>query len=107
MTSPAKNYLYIDVKQLTSNDKDCATLRFINIGFVFQFDECRYELGGYVIDQNKYDEGNFNVCISLRLLLGVGKDFKKIIANICQELITLRANSNLNAVVNQKNLKLH
>lgn len=43
--------------------------------------------------------GNFNVCIPLRLLLGFGEDFKKIIVNTRQELVLVRSNSDLNAVV--------
>lgn len=46
------------------------------------------------------DQGNFSVCIPLRLLLGFGEDFKKIIVNSRQELILIRSNSDLNAVFN-------
>lgn len=48
------------------------------------------------------DEGNFNVCIPLRLLLGFCEDFKKIIVNIRQELVLIRSNNDSNATINTK-----
>lgn len=44
------------------------------------------------------DNGNFNVCIPLRMLLGFAEDFKKVIMNVRQELVLIRSNSDLNAI---------
>lgn len=134
MTLPSESYLYIEGKILTHEDKKSATLRFINNGFSFLFDEIRYELGGFIVDRNRNpgitstiktyvsysknemvrwymagwdlegtpnltdNDGNFNICIPLRLLLGFAEDFKKIVVNTRQELVIIRSNSDLNAV---------
>lgn len=48
------------------------------------------------------EEGKFNVCIPLNLLLGFCEDYKKILVNIRQELVLLRSSSDLNCVVSSK-----
>lgn len=135
-TLPSQSHLYIEGKLLLSDDKPSTTLRFINNGIMFLFDEIRYEIGGTVIDRNRnpgitstmktyvsysrneikrwynsgWDldgsptfvdaKGHFNVCIPLRLLLGFCEDFKKIIVNIRQELVLIRSNTDINAIIN-------
>jgi hypothetical protein len=42
--------------------------------------------------------GNFNVSIPLRMVLGFAEDFNKIIMNVHQELILIRANTDNNVV---------
>lgn len=44
-------------------------------------------------------KGNFNVCIPLKMLLGFAEDFKKIILNIKQELVLIRSNTDLDALI--------
>ncbi|KAJ8966994.1 hypothetical protein NQ314_003170 [Rhamnusium bicolor] len=39
-----------------------------------------------LVDSN----GNFNVCISMKLLLGSFEDFRKLIINMKQELVLIR-----------------
>lgn len=51
-----------------------------------------------LIDEN----GNFNVCIPLRMLLGFAEDFRKIIMNVRQELVLIRNNTLWNAVQSTK-----
>lgn len=43
--------------------------------------------------------GNFTVCIPLRMVLGFAEDFKKIVMNLRQDLVLLRSNTDLNALV--------
>uniref|UniRef100_A0A6P7H8D1 Uncharacterized protein LOC114348470 isoform X1 n=1 Tax=Diabrotica virgifera virgifera TaxID=50390 RepID=A0A6P7H8D1_DIAVI len=43
--------------------------------------------------------GNFNVCIPLRLLSGFFEDFRRIIMNCKQELILIRSNDDVDAIV--------
>ena len=43
-------------------------------------------------------KGNFSVCIPLKMLMGFGEDFHKIVMNQRQELILIRSNSDLNAI---------
>ncbi|XP_072400494.1 uncharacterized protein [Diabrotica undecimpunctata] len=50
-----------------------------------------------LVDSN----GNFNVCIPLRLLSGFFEDFRKIIMNMKQELILIRSNDDIDAVVSE------
>ncbi|XP_050516669.1 uncharacterized protein LOC126891535 [Diabrotica virgifera virgifera] len=45
--------------------------------------------------------GNFNVCIPLRLLLGFCEDFTKVILNVKMELILIRSNDDIDAVVSE------
>lgn len=45
------------------------------------------------------EHGNFNVCIPLRLLCGFFEDFRKLIINMRQELILIRASNDLDAVI--------
>ncbi|XP_025834836.1 uncharacterized protein LOC112905851 isoform X1 [Agrilus planipennis] len=47
-----------------------------------------------LIDTNGY----FNVCIPLRMILGFGEDFRKIILNIRQELVLVRSSTDNNAL---------
>lgn len=46
--------------------------------------------------------GNFNVCIPLRMLLGFAEDYGKVIVNIRQELVLIRSNTDIDAVINTK-----
>lgn len=46
------------------------------------------------------NDGNFNVCIPLMTLLGFFEDYKKIVLNIRQELVLIRSNTDLNAIIN-------
>ncbi|KAK9694258.1 hypothetical protein QE152_g33629 [Popillia japonica] len=45
-------------------------------------------------------DGYFNACIPLSHLLGAMEDYQKVILNVRQELVLIRSNSDLNAVVN-------
>lgn len=44
--------------------------------------------------------GNFNVVIPLRMLFGFCEDFRKIFISLRQELVLIRSNSDVNAIVN-------
>lgn len=44
-------------------------------------------------------KGNFNACVPLKMLLGFAEDYKRVITNIRQELVLIRANSDKNAIV--------
>lgn len=48
-------------------------------------------------------KGNFNVCIPLKILLGFAEDYHKIIMNLRQELVLIRSNSDLNAIMQKEN----
>ncbi|XP_050516367.1 uncharacterized protein LOC126891229 [Diabrotica virgifera virgifera] len=50
-----------------------------------------------LVDSN----GNFNVCIPLRLLSGFFKDFRKIIMNLKMQLLLIRSNDDIDAVVSE------
>lgn len=43
--------------------------------------------------------GNFNVCIPLRMLLGFAEDYGKVLLNIRQELVLIRSNTDVDAVI--------
>lgn len=45
-------------------------------------------------------DGRFSVCLPLSMLLGFGEDYKKIILNIRQELVLIRASNDNNAIIN-------
>lgn len=45
------------------------------------------------------DNGNFSVVIPLRFLFGFCEDFKRILVNLRQELVLIRTNSDINAVI--------
>lgn len=44
-------------------------------------------------------QGNFNVCLPLNRLLGFAEDYKKIILNIRQELVLIRSNTDVDALI--------
>lgn len=48
------------------------------------------------------NEGYFNVCLPLKVLLGFCEDFKKILVNIRQELVLIRSPTDVNAVISTK-----
>lgn len=45
-------------------------------------------------------DGYFNVCIPLRMVMGFGEDFRKILLNVKQELILIRSSTDTNAIIN-------
>ncbi|KAJ8931581.1 hypothetical protein NQ314_015493 [Rhamnusium bicolor] len=47
-------------------------------------------------------KGGFNLCIPLKMLMGFFEDYKKILVNVKQELVLLRSNDDLNAVISTK-----
>lgn len=76
-------------------------------GYVsFTENDCvRYHNAGWnhletpkVLSKNGY----FNVCVPLKILMGVFEDFKKIIINIRQELVLIRSFSDINCVKTTK-----
>ena len=59
---------------------------------------------GWRDDQNPAlldGQGNFIVCIPLKILMGFAEDFHKIIMNLRQELILIRSNTDLNAIIQE------
>lgn len=66
--------------------------------------EClRYQNAGWTIPNiTKTSSGYFNVCIPLKIIMGVFEDFKKIILNVKQELILIRSFSDNNCLVSSK-----
>lgn len=44
-------------------------------------------------------DGNFNVCIPLKMLMGFFEDYRKVIVNMKQELVLIRNNDDTDAVV--------
>lgn len=81
ITSTIKGYLSYNLNE---------SLRLQNAGWAPNDDEFS------AVDQN----GNFNVCIPLRMLLGFAEDFRKILLNIKQELILIRSSVDTNAIIN-------
>lgn len=75
-----------------------------------QNEAIRLEIAGWT-EENILDEnGYFDVCIPLRICLGFAEDFQKIIINIRQELVLVRSNTDLNAIVNSaagENIKVN
>lgn len=54
-------------------------------------------------------DGYFNVCIPLRMVLGFGEDFRKILLNVKQELVLIRSSIDRNAIftsVNDENVSV-
>jgi len=45
------------------------------------------------------DDGYFNFCVSLTMLLGFCKDYERVVINTCHELILIRARNNNNYIV--------
>lgn len=43
--------------------------------------------------------GNFNVCLPLKMIMGFFEDYRKIILNMKQELVIIRSNNDIDAVV--------
>jgi len=102
-----------------------ATTKLSYNGLAHLFSEIRYELNGVVIDQTKnpgvttslkgyisYDTdeqkiktteymdantGQFQIVVPLNHLFGFCEDYRKILLNIRQELVLIRANVNTNA----------
>lgn len=65
----------------------------------------RLKNAGWSIDDNctynvEDKDGNFNVCVPLKMLLGFAEDYKKLIINLKQELVLIRSNSDFNAIYN-------
>lgn len=52
-TLPSQSYIYIEGSLWNMEDKVSTTLKIINNGIAFLFDEIRYELGGMVIDRTR------------------------------------------------------
>lgn len=46
------------------------------------------------------NNGYFNVCVPLRMMLGFGEDFRKILLNVKQELVLIRSSIDANAILN-------
>lgn len=64
-----------------------------------------YENAGWNHNQNPKvldAEGNFNVCIPMRMVMGFFEDFKKILINVRQELVLLRCSADVNAIISTK-----
>lgn len=78
LTSTLKNYL-------SFNNNESKKLH--NAGW--------YPNGNIPTDVN----GNFNVCIPLKMMLGFFEDYRKIILNMKQELILIRNNDDSDAVI--------
>lgn len=57
-------------------------------------------VGIWTISSILSNEGHFCVCLTLRLLLGICEDYKKIIVNTQQELILTPTYNDINAVTN-------
>lgn len=119
-TLPSMSYLYIEGK-VPHN------YTFDTNGIPHLFSEIRYEMNGVVIDSTikpgivstmkgycsfsdddikrlgnagwAGGSNNFNVCIPLSILLGFAEDYRKVIVNIRQELILIRCNSDVDALV--------
>lgn len=73
----------------------------------FTEQEClRYQNAGWhapnTQSKDVADNEHFNVCIPLKMLMGVFEDFKKIVVNIRQELVLIRSFSDTNSVVTSK-----
>lgn len=60
----------------------------------------RLENAGWTTENFTDENGYFDVCIPLKICLGFAEDFQKIILNIRQELVLVRSNSDVNAIVN-------
>lgn len=121
-TLPAESYLRIEGKFQKSDPARSAT-KFPFNGAAHLFSYIGYQLNGVLIDEVKqpgittalkdslsyetrslmssdgYDKNTrlFTLFLSLKHLLGFGEDYQKVLINIRQELILIRAASNLNA----------
>ncbi|XP_018561376.1 uncharacterized protein LOC111691840 [Anoplophora glabripennis] len=67
---------------------------------ISQNESLKLENAGWIISDHFTDaEGNFDVCIPLRICMGFGEDFQKIIVNLRQELVLIRGSTDTNAIV--------
>lgn len=131
LTLPSESYLVIEGTFTgnpagTAYDN---TTRLSANGLPHLFSEIRYELNGVVIDQTKnpgissslkgyvsydtdeekikateymdLDTGEFHVVVPLNHLLGFCEDYRRVLLNIRQELVLIRANVNTNAFETQ------
>lgn len=66
-----------------------------------QNESIRLENAGWTNENFFVDEnGYFDVCIPLKIILGFAEDFQKIILNIRQELVLIRNSTDVNAIIN-------
>jgi hypothetical protein len=135
-TLPSASMLYIEGKLVKIDGKELpATVKFVNNGILFLFDEIWYEIGGATVDKVRNpglttimkglasygsnesrrlqnagwtpthddvkiadDNGNFSVCIPLKMIMGFAEDFRKVVLNVRQELVLRRSNTDSNAI---------
>lgn len=60
-----------------------------------------YYNAGFSFQNAKFpteEDGSFNFCIPLSMILGFAEDYKKIMVNLHQELVLTRSNSDLNTI---------
>lgn len=81
-TLPSQSHLYIQGKLVTSENKYRTTLRLINNGIAFLFDEIRYELRGYIIDRNR----NVGMTSLMKTLISYSPNEMTSWKNACWEL---------------------
>ena len=77
----------VTLKNLVSLNKSQST-RLFNAGWAIG------NSATYTLDKNK-----FNICIPLSMLLGFFEDYNKILINLKQELVLLRAANDTNAII--------
>ncbi|KAG5319548.1 POL5 protein, partial [Pseudoatta argentina] len=116
-TLPCESILYVEGR-LTSKEKNVQkqpNLRYNCVAFMF--DKIRYEFNATEIDRDRNvgitsneiayssndtakknlmtDDGYFNFCIPLSMLLGFCKDYRRVVINARYELILIRAHKHL------------
>ncbi|XP_018301781.1 uncharacterized protein [Mycetomoellerius zeteki] len=113
-TLPCDSFLYVE-RRLTLKKKDDSPTTLGNNCVAFMFDEIRYELNGVEIDLNRnirvtstiknyvsltsdMEEGYFNFCVPLNMLLGFREDYKRVVVNARHELISIRARNDYNCL---------
>lgn len=58
-----------------------------------------HNAGWYRLGEIVDDEGNFDVCIPLSMVLGFAEDYRKMIVNAKHELILVRSRNDINAIM--------
>ncbi|XP_073980220.1 uncharacterized protein [Rhodnius prolixus] len=136
-TVPAKSFLYIQGQLIKEGSKtiDPSELRIVRNGFLFLFDEIKYQLNGVLVDHvrnpgitstlknyaslspdkasgmemsgwmmpTEYvkladENGNFDACIPLDIVMGFFEDYNQIILNGKHELILHRSRTDNDSI---------
>ncbi|EFA12322.1 hypothetical protein TcasGA2_TC005150 [Tribolium castaneum] len=90
-----------------TNTKPGITTTMKNLASLNQSESLKLTMSGWDLNEEatKPIDGYFQACIPLNRLLGFAEDYKNIMLNIPQELILIRSNSDVNALICATNEK--